>query len=107
MGAAAHGVVDEIVVNHGGEDEHLGGGPAGQDSAAGLQAGAVREADVHQHHVGFEPVGLGDGVIGRTGFADDAHRRVGVAGMGSNQRPQAGADKLAVVNNQQVDGFLG
>src|SRR5690606_24807297 len=102
LGAGGDGVVDEVVVDEGGEDEDAGVGAFFENLAAGGEAGAVGQADVEQDDVGLESGGGGDGVGDVGGFADDLDRGGGVLGLEDGF--DALADKGAVVHEKNADG---
>ena len=71
---------------------------AAGDLARRLDAVEARHADVHEHDVRAERVGLGDGLVAVARLADDLDVRLGL-----EDHPEAGADEALVVCEQDAD----
>ena len=70
-----------------------------RDLAGGLDAVEVGHADVHQHDLGMQSPRCLDGLCAVARFCDHLEVRFGV-----QDDPEASADKLLIVGDQDADG---
>ena len=98
VAAAPDGVVDQLVVDDGGEEENARLRIVLEDTAAGVEAGAVGQADVEEDDVGADGGGHVDGLGDLAGFANE-----GDAAFGGEEGFESHADDLAVVDDGEAE----
>ncbi len=93
---------DRLVVRERGQHDDARVGQVGPDLAAGLDPGAVGQADIHDHDVRAVEARLGQRLLDRAGLGHDLERRSAV-----EQGHQALADDLVIIDDQQPEGTAG
>src|ERR671931_359337 len=98
LGARLKAAPEQAPLAVGGENQHRRLGNLLAEDLRRLEAVHARHPDVHDHNVGFAPLGQRDrgGAVG--GLADDADMRRTL-----ERKPQAFADDLVVVHDQARD----
>jgi hypothetical protein len=91
-------LVDVLVEVEGGEDEDARRGMLGGDPSGGFDAVEVGHADVHQHDVRQHPADGVDRLVAVRSLAYDVD-----VGLGGEDYPEAGADELLVVGDEDAD----
>ncbi len=96
------GVVDVLVDIEGGEHQHPGPGQqrVGRDGAAGLDAAHLRHANIHEHYIGPEALGLFHSLGAVSGLADDLDALVG-----GEDHLESRAHEVLVVHNEHANGL--
>src|SRR3990170_5853562 len=99
-GAGDDGSEHGFIIGVRGEHQDFRVGALGADLAAGLDAAAVGEADVHDDDVWLAPPGLGDGGGDGIGLADEDE-----LGALLDQRAQSLPHHVVVVDDEYADLF--
>jgi hypothetical protein len=96
--APAFSVVDVLVQVESGQYQDPCPGPVPGEPGGCLDAVHLGHAHVHQDHVGVQAPGLGQCLAAVAGLAGD-----GQVGLGFQQHPQALADEVLVIGDQDAD----
>src|SRR6266511_2673802 len=100
VGAGLDGVVEVGLLVGDRQHEDLGVGDEVLDGLGRLDAAAPRHADVHQHHVGHQLLGLVDGLGAVAGLSDDLD-----VVLLLEHHLEATAEQRVVVHDQHADGL--
>ena len=97
--AGDDGGQDGLLVRVAGQHHDARLGSCGPDFAAGLDAGAVGQPDIHHHEVRLEARGLGDGLGHGAGLGDDVEALATI-----EERDETLAHDLVVIHDEEREG---